>query len=166
MKMNTAYLGLGSNSADKELMLRRARILISTCMGSIERKSKIYKTAPWGYLDQDDFINQVIAVKTSLDIRSLHEALLLTEKTLDKQKDSKYGPRNIDIDILFYDQSIYDTDDLKIPHPRMHERNFVLIPLSEIASEVVHPVFKKTIKYLAGVCKDNGSVTPQENESQ
>ena len=146
-------------------MLRRARILINIYLGNITQQSTLYVTAPWGYLDQEDFINQVIEIETVLGVEELHRSLLDVERILDKQKDSKYGPRNIDIDILLFDQIIHNKGDLEIPHARMHERNFVLIPLSEIASDVVHPVLDKTIGYLTSICEDKGSVTPQENES-
>ena len=164
MSTEIVYLGLGSNTMNKHNMLRRARILVNIYMGAIDQQSRIYSTAPWGYLEQDDFINQVIKFKTNLTIDELHHTLLYVEQILGKQKDSKYGPRNIDIDILLFGQTIYKKGDLEIPHARMHERNFVLIPLSEIANDVIHPVFDKTIEYLADVCPDEGSVTPQENE--
>ncbi len=166
MSESITYLGLGSNTGTKHNMLRRARILINIYIGPIRKKSTVYTTAPWGYLDQEDFINQVIEVETQLDVEELHQNLLHIERILGKSKDSKYGPRNIDIDILLFNQLIYKKGDLEIPHARMHERNFVLIPLSEIANDVIHPVLDKTIEYLAGVCDDDGSVTPQENESE
>lgn len=165
MSKSVVYLGLGSNAATKHHMLRRARVLINIYLGPITKQSTIYTTAPWGYLDQDDFINQVIEIESHLTVEELHQALLSVEKILGKQKDSKYGPRNIDIDILLFDQLIHNKGDLEIPHARMHERNFVLIPLSEIANGVIHPVLNKTIEYLASICEDSGSVIPQENES-
>lgn len=166
MSESIVYIGLGSNIGSKHDMLKRARILINIYMGAISKQSTIYTTAPWGYLDQEDFINQVIEVETKLDVQELHQTLLHIEEILGKTKDSKYGPRNIDIDILLFDQLIYKKGDLEIPHARMHERNFVLIPLSEIANDAIHPVLDKTIEYLASVCDDDGSVTPQENESE
>ena len=159
--MATVYLGLGSNSEDRNEMLRRARIMINLYIGPTINTSDIYITAPWGFLDQPDFFNQVIEVHTSLQAGACFNAMERIEQHLEKSKNSKYGPRNIDIDLLIYDDVHYVNADIEIPHPRMHERNFVLIPLAEIAPSLVHPVLKKSILQLARECTDESSVVRQ-----
>ena len=161
--MPITYLGLGSNSTDQIEMLLRARILVNIYMGLVLKTSQVYHTSPWGYPDQEDFANQVVKISTTLAPDDLHKALLKVEKVLEKHKTTKYGPRNIDIDILMYDDLVLDENQLKIPLPRMHERNFVLIPLAEIAPSYIHPVLNKTIVELAASCDDTGSVRPQES---
>jgi len=154
------YLGLGSNSADKIKMLTRARVLLSAYVGYVEAKSKLYKTDPWGEYDQPTFVNQVIAIQSKKSLHDLHDACLKIEKILGKKKTTKYGPRNIDIDILLFHDKEHTSDDLQIPHPRMHLRNFVLIPLADIAPEAIVPVKNQTVSALLEQSKDQGKVTP------
>jgi len=154
------YLGLGSNSIDKEQMLQRARIWMSCLLGVVEARSSIYLTDPWGYDDQPTFINQVVAVSTKLSLLDLHQACLDIEAILGKHKTSKYGPRNIDIDILVYEKVVHSSVDLQIPHPRLHLRNFVLIPLAEIAPGLIIPTENQSVEALLKQCKDQGKVTP------
>ena len=156
--MNTVYLGLGSNSSDRLEMIRRARILINVFMGQILKQSALYSTAPWGEIDQDIFINQVISLETNQSPKQFHKYLLKVEKILSKKKTTKYGPRNIDIDILLFGNIVVDEEDLEIPHPRMHLRNFVLVPLAEIAPSEIHPVLNRSIKDLEDECLDTCSV--------
>ena len=160
--MPTVYLGLGSNIDNRDLILLRARILININLGVITKTSKLYLTAPWGFEQQEDFTNQVIELQTLLPLSTFHGHLLAVEDHLKKFKTSKYGPRNIDIDILLYDDQIINTEDLNIPHPRMHERNFVLIPLAEIAPSLQHPLYLLTMEELSIRCNDKGSVRPQD----
>ena len=154
------YLGLGSNSPDKLIMLSRARVLITAYIGRIISLSQIYTTEPWGEKDQPTFVNQALALQPELSIKDLHVACLKIEAILEKQKITKYGPRNIDIDILLYNQEVDNSVDLQIPHPRMHLRNFVLIPLAEIAPEAVVPLKKQVVSALLDQTKDQGKVTP------
>ncbi|MCL4114211.1 UNVERIFIED_CONTAM: hypothetical protein GTU68_031856 [Idotea baltica] len=153
-----SYLLLGNNLGDQESILTRARILISLHIGAILSISKLYETAPWGELDQANFLNQAISIKTRLAPEELMQAIIKIEKILGKEKRTKWGPRTIDIDILLYNNDIINQANLEIPHPRMLSRNFVLIPLSEIAEEVIHPIAKKSIKELVGMCIDKGEV--------
>jgi 2-amino-4-hydroxy-6-hydroxymethyldihydropteridine diphosphokinase len=155
----TTYILLGTNLGDRLNNLRRARILISLNIGWISSSSKLYETAPWGELDQSSFLNQALCVKSLLYPSVMLQKIFEIEKALGKNKVTKWGPRTIDIDILLYDNKVFKSENLEIPHPRMLSRNFVLIPLSEIAGSVVHPEAKKTIKELEGMCIDNGSVS-------
>ena len=154
------YLSLGSNSPDQLNMLTRARILLSAYGGRIVSSSQVYKTDPWGELDQPTFVNQAIAIKTTQDITTFHASCLQIERILGKRKKSKYGQRNIDIDILLFDEKVYDSPALQIPHPRMHLRNFVLIPLAEIAPDAVVPIVNQAVSALLEQSKDQGKVTP------
>ena len=156
---STVYLGLGSNSHDKVQMLQRARIVINLFMGQITRKSNLYLTEPWGEKNQDTFLNQVVKIKTSQQFKSLCASLLKTEIHLGKLKsNTKYGPRNIDIDLLFFDDFM-QKNGLIVPHPRLHQRKFVLQPMNEIAPDYIHPVFNLTISSLLKNCPDNSDCT-------
>lgn len=157
------FLLLGSNQGQKEEMLRQARILLSIHTGIILNASSIYDTSPWGEEDQDTFINQAIEIQTELNPSALLTVLQKIEIRLGKAKTSKWGPRTIDIDILLYDNLIISEDKLSIPHPRMLGRKFVLIPLSEIAGELLHPIAKRRISDLVDVCEDHGTVSKRVN---
>lgn len=133
--MHTVYLSLGSNLGDRELMLRRAVQLIGERVGRIERLSSFHETAPWGFSSENMFINAAVCVSTSLSPRELLEATQDVERELGrkmKSVDGQYHDRPIDIDILLYDDIRVDEPDLKIPHPRMNGRDFVMKPLGEI----------------------------------
>ena len=158
-QIQTTYLLLGSNLGNTAANLRRARILISLYIGCISRCSQLYETAPWGDLDQSHFLNQAICVETILDPVALMNEIVKIEDILGKKKVSKWGPRTIDIDILLYREDVIISRNLEIPHPRMLSRNFVLIPLSEIAGERIHPVAKKSITDLVSMCVDSGTVS-------
>ncbi len=145
--MSIAYLGLGTNLGDRKQKISKAIEAISLKM-SISKQSSLYETTAWGYTDQPDFLNQVIQVETNLSPIRLLNFLKKTEVELGRVENFRYGPRLIDIDILFYDDLIKTTSRLQIPHPRLPERAFVLVPLNEIAPGYVHPVLKKTIAEL------------------
>ena len=145
--MSIVYLGLGTNLGDRKQNIRKAIEAISLKM-SISKQSSLYETTAWGYTDQPDFLNQVIQVETNLSPLRLLNFLKNTEVELGRVENFRYGPRLIDIDILFYDDLIKTTSRLQIPHPRIPERAFVLVPLNEIAPGFVHPVLKKTIAEL------------------
>ncbi len=131
MKANKAYLSLGSNIENRESFLKKAIFQIKK-IAKIIQKSKIYETSPVGYKNQGDFLNMAIKIETSLSPQKLLDKLQEIEKKLGKEKIIKNGPRTIDIDILIYEDTIVDEPKLKIPHPRMHKRKFVLIPLLEL----------------------------------
>lgn len=133
------FLGLGSNLGDSEENLRRALELIGRHV-TLERVSSLYDTEPWGYHDQPRFLNCVCTGRTSLEPRPLLRALKDIETALGRVPTFRNGPRAIDLDILFYGDRVVSEPELEIPHPRLAERVFVLVPLTEIAGSLVHPV--------------------------
>lgn len=137
--LNEVYLHLGSNKNEPLKQILAAYAKIEEQIGQIAKFSQFYKTAAWGKEDQEDFINTAIFIKTSLEAKELLSAVLKIETELGRERQEKWGPRIIDIDILFFNQDIIQNSNLVIPHPRMTERNFVLIPLMEIAADYVHP---------------------------
>jgi len=145
--MSIAYLGLGTNLGDRKENLSKAIEAISLKM-SISKQSSLYETTAWGYIEQPDFLNQVIQVETELSPLRLLNFLKKTEVKLGRVENFRYGPRLIDIDILFYDDLVITTSRLQIPHPMLPERAFVLVPLNEIAPGYIHPVLKKTVAEL------------------
>jgi len=145
--MSIAYLGLGTNLGDRKENLSKAIEAISLKM-SISKQSSLYETTAWGYTDQPDFLNQVIQVETDLSPLRLLNFLKKTEVKLGRVENFRYGPRLIDIDILFYDDLVITTSRLQIPHPMLPERAFVLVPLNEIAPGYIHPILKKTVAEL------------------
>ena len=152
--MNRAYLLIGGNLGDRKQNLQKARELIALHGGDITNASSIYETAAWGKTDQPSFLNQALEIHTSLNAKQLILHILKVEKMLGRIRKEKYGPRIIDIDILLFNNEKHDHPFLKIPHPEMQNRRFALIPLAEIAAEVIHPVFKKSITQLLKECPD------------
>lgn len=149
------YLLLGTNQGDCIENLKKARYSISNSAGKITASSSVYKTAAWGKHDQPDFYNQILRIETPLNPHQLLTEVLSIEAKIGRQRDQKWGPRIIDIDILFYGNSILNEPALTIPHPGIPNRNFVLTPLNEIASDLIHPVLSKTIEQLLKECPDN-----------
>ena len=141
-----AYLGLGSNLGDRKKNLEIAHERLSQLPNiRITGFSSFYETEPVGYLGQGWFINQAIEIETSLSPMELLEKIQGIEKGLGRERSIRWGPRTVDIDILAYGNRIMNTPVLKLPHPRLHERRFVLIPLEEIAPTFLHPVLDKSI---------------------
>ena len=141
------YLSIGSNVGDRLLNLQNAVTSLAPKVQSV-LQSSIYETGPWGYADQPAFLNQAVKAETYLDPNDLLVLLKEIEVSMGRQETFRFGPRLIDLDILFYDELVLDTPKLTIPHPRIAERAFVLIPLAEIAPDLCHPIFKKTIQEL------------------
>lgn len=146
--MHRVFLSIGSNLGDKEKNCFEAIDRLEKTGLIINKVSKIYITEPWGLKEQPDFANIAIEAFTLLSPFQLLHNLKKIEKNMGRQKTIKYGPRIIDIDIIFYDDLILKSEELTIPHPLMHERYFVLKPLSEIAPNFVHPELKISVKNL------------------
>jgi 2-amino-4-hydroxy-6-hydroxymethyldihydropteridine diphosphokinase len=145
--MNEVYLGLGSNVGDRLLNLNKAIELLSEEI-QILKKSKIYVSKAVGYTDQPDFYNMVLYGKTDLSPEELFNFIKDVEKNVGRVYRFHWGPREIDIDILFYNDLVYKSDKLNIPHPRLHERDFVLLPLIELNPKLFHPVLNKRVSDL------------------
>lgn len=156
------YLSLGSNMGNRAANLRDAAAMIDKNIGKIAKKSHVYETEPWGETRQDPFLNQVLMINTTLDPRDMLEIITHIEKELGRVKTEKWGPRPIDIDILFYGKRVIRDKGLDIPHPELHNRGFVLVPLMEIAPELEHPVLKQPIDELYMACKDPSEVVMLE----
>ncbi|MGL5329602.1 MAG: 2-amino-4-hydroxy-6-hydroxymethyldihydropteridine diphosphokinase [Peptostreptococcaceae bacterium] len=131
--MNKAYLGLGTNMGDREEYLNNAcHTLDKNINIDITKKSKIYETKAWGYTDQADFLNMCVEIETSLDAHDLLKVCQEVEEKLNRERVIRWGPRTIDVDILFFNDIILDDEKLSIPHPRISERAFVLVPLIDL----------------------------------
>jgi 2-amino-4-hydroxy-6-hydroxymethyldihydropteridine diphosphokinase len=152
--MNKVYFLLGSNIGNSEQQLTQAITHIKKEVGKIIHASSIYQTAAWGKTDQPDFLNQVIIVGTSLTAEEILSIILAIEEKMGRVRAEKNAPRIIDIDILFFNKEIIHTKNLKVPHPEIQNRRFVLIPLSELSPNFIHPVFNKNIHQLLSECKD------------
>ena len=146
-QMHTAYIALGSNIEPRGKYLQRAIERIEQ-LGSIARKSTIIETAPVGFTEQPEFLNAVLELHTSLSAQELLAKLREIEKSLGRKVRPKWHEREIDLDILFYDDLILSTAEHTIPHPDLHRRGFVLIPLAEIAPTFVHPVLRLSVHEL------------------
>lgn len=138
------FLALGSNLGDRVANLETARKALAPRIG-IVRESPIYVTPPWGYTDQPDFLNQVIEVETLLHPIPLLHHLKDIEAEMGREITFRNGPRIIDLDILFYGQDVYEGEWLQIPHPRLQERAFVLVPLNDLAPDFIHPVLNESV---------------------
>lgn len=156
--MNKAYLLLGSNLGDRLEHLNNALKIIQEDIGAIVKSSPVYETEPWGLHDQPYFLNQAILVETLKSPVDLLEYLKHIEKKLKREHFEKWGARSIDIDILFYNDEIINSDLLTVPHPFFHKRNFSLIPLNKIAPDLHHPVLKKQVRQLLQESNDELSV--------
>ena len=152
--MNKSYLLTGSNLGNRKKNLSLARYLLKEHGIFVINSSSIYETAPWGKSDQPAFLNQALEADTNLNARQLIRRILKVEKIMGRIREEKYGPRLIDIDILLFNNEKHDYQFLKLPHPEMQNRRFALLPLSEIAPGIIHPVLNKTISKLLNECTD------------
>lgn len=152
--MNQVYLLTGGNMGDREKNLIAAIEQINLHCGLIIKRSSLFETAAWGNTEQPSFLNQALEVETKLSPRQLMRCILKVEKLMGRVRKEKYGPRIIDIDMLLYADEIHNYKLLTLPHPEMQNRRFALLPLSEIAPDLIHPISKKTIAELLKECKD------------
>ena len=158
--MARVYLITGSNMGDRSDILRKADRLIGLRIGKIVDRSSIYESVPWGFKHPNKVLNQVLAIDTALAPEILLGHLQEIEKSLGRiRTGERFSARPIDIDILFCDDLVINSENLKIPHTRIQDRKFVLVPLNEIKPDLVHPVFNKTVKDLLKDCDDDGKVT-------
>jgi len=164
--MNEVFLLLGANLGDRSRSLNDAIARIEEKIGSVIASSSLYETEAWGNIHQPSFLNQVIKIATSFKAASLLDQLLQIEQQAGRVRTLKNAPRILDIDILFFNDDIYDLPHLIIPHPQIQNRNFVLEPLNEIAPSFVHPIFKKTIATLLKECGDKLKAEKLETKDQ
>ena len=155
---NKVFLQLGSNMGGREEYLQNAYKLLAEEIGTIQKESKIYESVPWGAENQNDFLNQVLEIKSEFSAEEVLEKVLQIEDKIGRIRNEKWGERIIDIDILFYNDLIVEKEGICIPHIHLQSRKFVLIPLHEITPNFVHPKYNKTIGKLLSECKDTESV--------
>jgi 2-amino-4-hydroxy-6-hydroxymethyldihydropteridine diphosphokinase len=153
------YLGIGTNLGNRENNINEALELIKEHIGPVKKASSLYETEPWGFKSKNDFLNMVAEVETKLKPSGLLGRILMIEAQMGRFRgEKKYSSRLIDIDILLYGEKILKAKSLVIPHPKMHERRFVLVPFCEIVPDLVHPKLGKTIKALLKECSDKSRV--------
>ncbi|NNL01939.1 MAG: 2-amino-4-hydroxy-6-hydroxymethyldihydropteridine diphosphokinase, partial [Eudoraea sp.] len=158
-EVKTIYLSLGSNLGNRLFNLQRAVILLQKELGFILEISGVYKSPSWGF-DGEDFLNACLSLETDKTPSEVLEILLKVEKEMGRQRSegAGYQSRNIDIDLLYYNSEIIQTDELTVPHPQMHLRRFVLKPLADIAPQFYHPILGKDTRNLLQECKDKTSL--------
>ena len=157
MDDHVVYLALGSNLGNRAANLKEAIAALPPQM-EVKAKSKVYETPPWGYTEQEKFLNQVLMVRTYLKPEQLLKHLKRLEVALGRVASFRNGPRLIDIDILFYDDLVFESQELVIPHPHMHKRGFVLLPMMDIAPDFVHPSRNQSIRKMIAGCDLRGIV--------
>ncbi len=162
--MSFAYLGLGSNIGNRYKFIKDAITIIkSNKQIKVIHCSSIFETEPWGMIEQGEFLNCVIKIKTDIPPVELIKKMKEIETTLGRNKKEMWGEREIDIDILFYDDLVYSDEEINIPHMEMHNRRFVLVPMCEIAPDFVHPAFDKKIIELLENTSDKSIVKIYKN---
>lgn len=152
--MNTAYLLIGGNMGNRSAYLAQAISLMEASCGSIVQCSSVYETAAWGVTDQPSFYNQAIQLTTFMEPELLMQTLLEIEETMGRKRMVRMGPRIIDLDLLLMNNLVWQSPQLTLPHPALPDRRFALLPLAEIAAELVHPILHKTIAELLAECSD------------
>jgi 2-amino-4-hydroxy-6-hydroxymethyldihydropteridine diphosphokinase len=155
----TIYLCIGGNLGEREANLEEARDFIDFNLGDVIAASAIYESEPWGMTDVPNFLNQVLEIQSELSDKELLEEIAELEEFFGRERSAEgYVSREMDVDVLFIDQATIETEELRVPHPKMQERRFVLEPLAEIAPDFIHPVLKKSIQELLVSCPDKGKV--------
>jgi len=161
--MHQVFLGIGGNIGDKPTNFFRAHALISKMLGKIDARSSIYETPPWGFQSEHVFWNQAVEIETVLEpLEILWRIKEIEEMFGIKSKKQRYTDRAIDIDILYVDDDFFETDSLIIPHAKLHERKFVLVPLVEIAPDFKHPLLRMSNRDLLDCCKDQSIIRKVE----
>jgi len=154
-----AYIGIGSNLGDKIKQCERAiSEILKVDRHKLLAKSSFFKTLPMGYTSQDWFVNGAIKIETDLEPTELLGALKTVESQLGREETFRWGPRTIDLDILLFDEIEVRTERLQIPHPRLHKRQFVLVPLAEIDRSLIHPALRKTVQELLDDLKEDQGI--------
>jgi 2-amino-4-hydroxy-6-hydroxymethyldihydropteridine diphosphokinase len=155
----TIYLCIGGNLGEREANLEEAHDFIDFNLGDVITVSAIYESEPWGMTNVPNFLNQVVQIQTELSNEELLSEIAELEEFFGRERSTEgYVSREMDIDVLFIDQEIIETETLRVPHPRIAERKFVLAPLAEIAPDFIHPELKKSIQELLASCPDKGLV--------
>ncbi len=157
--MKNIFLGIGTNLGNREANLNEAIIRINELTGPVGALSSVYETDPWGFQSDNRFLNMVIKIETDRSPQGLMDEIFLIEENMGRVRSgNQYSARVIDIDILLFENLIIKEKNLVIPHPRMHQRKFVLVPMCEIEPDIVHPVLKKTVSTLLETCLDKSKV--------
>lgn len=164
MKLYRVFLGLGSNLGDRAAYLQKAVDALKQVNGvKVIWCSSVYETEPFGKKDQTSFLNAAMEIETPLQPRELFDSLKRIEQQIGRTGTERWGPREIDIDLLLYDGLVYQDDHLSVPHPELTRRRFVLVPLREIAPDLVHPVSGYTVEELAQSSDDRSRVVKSLN---
>ena len=157
--MNKVVLLLGSNLGDSQLLFQQVISLIDERLGKLEIQSALYQSPPWGFEHENDFLNQVLILETDLAAGEILQTCLQIEVDIGRKRTTQvYGARRIDIDVLFVNDEVMDTESLVLPHPRLHLRKFTLLPLLELIPDYIHPKLQKSIQELLVACEDNSEV--------
>ena len=161
MASELVFVLLGSNLGERQLLVNQACEMIGERCGKIVAKSRVYESEPWGFKSEHWFLNQVVEISTSLSPDDLMKALLAIEKELGRDRSKPhegYVSRPMDLDILYYGSQVIDTQLVTVPHPRLHQRRFTLLPLCDIAPDFVHPTMNLTNRELLEKCDDSGII--------
>lgn len=162
--MHKVYLGIGGNIGNKQNNFKEVYQIIENELGKIEKTSSIYETPPWGFQSNDTFWNSVIEISSSYSAEEVLSKIHSIEKKFDRKRgNEQYSSRKMDIDILYFDDIFMETKILIIPHPRMHQRKFVLVPLTEIAKDYKHPLLRMTSLEMLENCRDESIIKMVDN---
>jgi len=164
--VHQAYLILGTNMGKRAALLQKANLYIKKLAGEIAHASNIYETAAWGHIEQAAYLNQVLEIQTTLAPKDLLAQLLSIEDKMGRVRTQRYGPRLIDIDILFYKNTIVNEKDISIPHLQIAKRRFVLVPMVELNADFIHPTLKKSMQQLLNECSDPLEVHIYKRETE